>query len=379
MADPKFANLPGIAYDQPDLYETPDVPENDTAEYYEEEQPNDSIERLHISTKDSAQKFQGKNLVGNVDFSDSIIKRHRKGYDAWTNEYALVGEGEKETPIQKCRRIQCEINELLDEITALQNDKHVSKDEQESFEAVVTVINTSKKVLDSLRLEQILGKEELALEADQEFKSLVEKIDEYKKSGILTETKLPPMSLAESTRIAQLEYELHNLEQLVGAKPETIARLSSTFGTTNLIDIVQQLTTKAAMLQPNQIDLIEARLGNVLTKLDTVKEKTAATNHDVQFDQKILELYDIAKETEPIIHVLPDIIERMQSLESLHKYATNFTKIIADLEGTQNLITNGIAHNKMLLQGVQSGLADNMETINKEVKRLEQRMDAIKK
>jgi len=86
----------------------------------------------------------------------------------------------------------------------------------------------------------------------------------------------------------------------------------------------------------------------------------------------------MAKETEPMTQLLPGILERMEALESLHKYATNFTKIIADLEATQLLITNGIAHNKMLLQGVQSSLADNMETMNKEVARLEGRMNTIK-
>lgn len=105
MADPKFANLPGIvsrqlkwdfysvhnfvffidfhqAYDQPDVYETADVVDQETSDYYDEEPENESIERLHISTKDSFNKFKGKHLTGHVDFSDSLSKRLRTGYDA---------------------------------------------------------------------------------------------------------------------------------------------------------------------------------------------------------------------------------------------------------------------------------------------------------
>ncbi|KAJ6645485.1 Dynactin subunit 2 [Pseudolycoriella hygida] len=82
MADPKFANLPGIAYDQPDVYETADVADQETSDYYDEEPANESIERLHISTKDSFNKFKGKYLTGHVDFSDSLSKRLRTGYDA---------------------------------------------------------------------------------------------------------------------------------------------------------------------------------------------------------------------------------------------------------------------------------------------------------
>jgi len=34
-------------------------------------------------------------------------------------EYELVGQGEKETPMQKFQRLQCEITELGDEINQL--------------------------------------------------------------------------------------------------------------------------------------------------------------------------------------------------------------------------------------------------------------------
>lgn len=70
------------AYDQPDIYETADVVDQETSDYYDEEPENESIERLHISTKDSFNKFKGKYLTGHVDFSDSLSKRLRTGYDA---------------------------------------------------------------------------------------------------------------------------------------------------------------------------------------------------------------------------------------------------------------------------------------------------------
>ncbi|PNI39231.1 DCTN2 isoform 12 [Pan troglodytes] len=33
MADPKYADLPGIARNEPDVYETSDLPEDDQAEF----------------------------------------------------------------------------------------------------------------------------------------------------------------------------------------------------------------------------------------------------------------------------------------------------------------------------------------------------------
>jgi hypothetical protein len=52
-------------------------------------------------------------------------------YVAWSGEFELVpgGEGdEKETPLQKYQRLNCEVRELLDDIQALTQDK--KKDEK---------------------------------------------------------------------------------------------------------------------------------------------------------------------------------------------------------------------------------------------------------
>lgn len=146
MADPKFANLPGIAYDQPDIFETVDVEEKETPLYYNEEIENESIERLHLSSKEAYNKFRGKFLTGYVDFSDRLGKKARTGYDSKSlEEWELAALGEKETPVQKCRRLQCEMNELIEEISVLQNDSAVSKEEKESYDAVSSVVNSAKK------------------------------------------------------------------------------------------------------------------------------------------------------------------------------------------------------------------------------------------
>ena len=54
--------------------------------------------------------------------------------------------------------------------------------------------------------------------------------------------------------------------------------------------------------------------------MDAIAEKSSGSTDDAKRDQKVIELYEIAKRTEPVAEILPDIIERMQALESLHKY-----------------------------------------------------------
>lgn len=217
------------------------------------------------------------------------------------------------------------MSELMEEITNLQNDKSVSKEERESYEGVSKVVSNAKKVLDSLRLEQVLGNEAVASSSEKQVKHLISQVEEYKKGAPTTAAELMKLKshneLSYTTRIAELEHKLHQIEQTVGAnKPDKISRLNSSLSTKNLLEAVQQLSTKSALLQPVQLDVIEQRLANLAAKMDQFNEKAAVSGSDPARDQKIVELYDLAKSTEPITKVLPDMLERMKTLEALHSY-----------------------------------------------------------
>lgn len=212
----------------------------------------------------------------------------------------------------------------MQDIAAIQTDNAISKEEKNAYEAVGTVVTNARRVLDSLRLEQVLGKETVSTATSSELKALLTQVDEYKKSNIVAASKLTSVGydndLHKTTRIAELEHRLHQLESAIGAKPDKLNRLASSLGTNSLLEAVQQLSTKAALLQPIQLDIIEARLTNLATKMDAIAGKAVASNQDATRDQKTIELYEIAKRTEPIAQILPDILSRMQALESLHSY-----------------------------------------------------------
>lgn len=303
------------------------MPQEEPEEYFEEGE-NECIERLHISTNDSYKKFKGKYLSGYVDFSDRISRRLRTGYDSQTN----YDEDERETPLQKCQRLQMEMDDLIREIGDLYDDHSISIENKKCYEAIGTVANNAKKVLNTLRMEKVLGSEAAPV-TDIEVKKLFAQIDEYKKSG--ASISLPAVNeannLAFSSRIAELESRIHDIETSIGAEPEKISRLSSTLHSDSLLDAVQKVCTISALLQPAQLDVIETRVSNLTTKLDTVK---ASTQNDSSVDPKILELYDAAKRTEPIAQLLPNMLQRMQALENLHNYGKRnsfFTNLSTNL------------------------------------------------
>lgn len=303
------------------MYETPDVPEEEFTDFYDEPD-TEYIERLHISTKDSYNKFKGKHLTGYVDFSDRISRRLRTGYDARSGIYEYGTEdGEKETPIQKSRRLQLEMDELMQELNELNTDSSITKENKESYEAIGNVVNNAKKVLGSLRLEQVLGSEATAATADAEMKKLLTQIDAYKKNSSSVQLPLKSsIELIATTRIAELEHKLHEIELAIGVEPEKLNRLSMALHSNNLLEAVQKVSTIAALLQPTQLDMIENRIGNLASKMDAIAATSNNLSKDASVDQKTLELYEIAKRAEPIAQLLPNMLQRMQALENLHKY-----------------------------------------------------------
>ncbi|KAJ9588244.1 hypothetical protein L9F63_018408, partial [Diploptera punctata] len=346
MADPKYADLPGIAYDQPDIYETADLPEADqNTDYYEEE--TDSIERLHISASEAFTKFKGKSLDGKgIDFSDRLSKRIRTGYDARSGDWELVGTGEKETPLQKYQRLQCEMKELIEEVSHLKETVKDEKSmEQTSSLLLSNQVEAVQKHLAELRLEETLGTDLITNLSDPQgaqLRRLLAQLESFKQgsissvdkssgstatsasgdAGVITyELAYRPehANLTQISRVADLENRLHKLETVVGSTSDKMARLSLDTQHKCLLEIAQLLSAKASLLDSAQLDHIEGRLTALAQKMDTIREKSAASPEDAERNQKINELYETVKKTEMLSQVLPQTLDRLLALESLHK------------------------------------------------------------
>ncbi|XP_054288595.1 dynactin subunit 2-like [Macrosteles quadrilineatus] len=396
MADPKYANLVGIAYDQPDVYETKDLPEADqNAEIFEEE--SDSIERLHISATNALSKFKGKRLdASRVDFSDRLGKQSRTGYDARYGDWELAGDGEKETPIQKYQRLQCEVKELLDEVANL---KETAKDETNKQSCIVVGRHAQDLVqqLTEMRLEEQLGVELVASLSDPQgaqIKKLLSQLEQFqakrgggdhhsKGEGVGSEVKFQMMlrpghaQLAQTARLADLEQRLARVEQAVGNTPAKLSRLG--LGEGSLMTTTQQLAGRAALLDAAALDAAETRLSSLLTKLDQVAEKTAAItgSSDPDRDKKINELYELAKKAEYLSLTLPQTLDRLIALQNLHQQGGEFAKSLSEMESVQVQLAAKMRANSELLASVEEGLKTNFTTIKTDLESLDSRIKGL--
>ncbi|XP_076653721.1 dynactin subunit 2 [Halictus rubicundus] len=404
MADPKYADLPGIAYDQVDVYETTDLPESEQFQLYTEDE-TDIIKKIHISATEAFNKFKGKHVISeNVDFSDCVSLRPRTGYKF--GDWELPGEGEKETPIQKYQRLQHEIKELYEEINDM---KQKAKDETEvkSVVDIISQVQDLGKQLDCLKLEECLGADLVATLSDPQgtrLKQLISQIEAFKQTSIPTSesdskspstkvdktaepsvlkyqmTYLPEKArMQEAARIALLEQRLCNLESVIGTTNDKLSKFSQNLKCQGVMEAVQQLGAKAALLDTFQLDIIENRLASVIHRMDNIAQKKAALALDTEQEQKISEMYEIMKQTETMSQILPQTVNRMLALNTIHQQAAEFNKSLTRLDELQLQITSDLESNKSLLKGVQESFASNLEIIKNNIEALDERIKKISK
>lgn len=406
MADPKYANLPGIAYDQPDVYETGDLPEADQNEDAFEEE-NECIERLHLSASESFLKFKDKQLSGSaVDFSDRLKKVPNRGYDARSGIWELAGEGETETLLQKYQRLQCEMKEFVEEVAALKDlAKGEDKGDAAGYKALASNIERAQKQLSEFRLEETLGPELLSSLKDPEtaqIKKLFAHFDTYKQKsskpsdtaskqiaaaapstgedGMLYQLRYRPeqSQLQQASRVAELEQRLNKLENVLGTSNENMARLGSNLQNQSISAFVQNLESRISLLDQSQIESVDSRLSGLVGKMDSIAEKVNGQS-DPEKDAKISELYEMVKKTEAVSSVLPQTIKRLTALESLHREASTFSSSLSKLEAFQLKLAASLQGNEKLLQSVEKGFAENVETIKKNMSGLDQRLAVLSK
>ncbi|XP_030846061.1 dynactin subunit 2 [Strongylocentrotus purpuratus] len=403
MADPKYANLPGIDT-QPDVYETNDLAEDDQQRELAE-LSSESVEKLSINTKEAFNKFQDKMLLsGQVDFSDRISQARRTGYVAPKKEYEILEDGyqDKETPVQRFQRLQHEIRDLGQEVDKLQKTaKEESSGVGVSPATLMQDISVLQQQLYGLHLEKILGNESVIEAADPQGslpKKLFNQLDAFKKEAGQPST--PPKKGTQETKDghvtyelyyrpeqnkftqvskgAELEQRLNGLEAMLGQDPQKLASLTADSSSKSLMESVSQLQARVAILDVGQVDHIEARIQGLLQRLDQVSEKKSAVE-DAGKDSKISALYEMVQKWDSIADTLPKVVDRLQALKDLHEQALQFSQALSQLDIAQQQLTSSMGSQDTLLKQLKESFAANLASIQANCESLESRMKGVKK
>ncbi|XP_015370195.1 PREDICTED: probable dynactin subunit 2 [Diuraphis noxia] len=386
--DSKYAHLSGIAYDQPDVYETFELPEDDQQLDYAEED-NDDIERVKLAPTEAYKHFKDKVISSdNIDFSDKLGRSLKTGYNS-SQLWELAAQGEKETPLQKYYRLKLETEELVQEISSLQENK-IDLDEQSCTNIGSQVQDVLLK-LSTLNIEKSF-KQQLGTSEIDNLQKYVETVTELlnkrpdssdklqDKTGVSEALNFQALirpnraQLDQVSQISRLEERLRKLEATIGTGTLTLKRLG-VCESGGLIEAVRLLLGQLSVLNSNQLDAVDTRVSNLLPKL----EQTAAKldSQDPEKDKKINELYEIILKATQESHLLPEVLQRMVALESLHQKVGKLVMTISNLSAQHTENSQNIEKNNEFLKTIESHINQNIVKMNSNMKSLYERMEVV--
>nr|AUG84426.1 dynamitin [Platynereis dumerilii] len=399
MADPKYASLPGIDLNSPDLYETNDLPEDDQAQVDQSDQGNENVEKINVSATDAYKKFEGKTLEGGkVDFSDRVSGSRRIGYDAPQTEYEMQAvEREPETPQQKYQRLQHEIRELQEEVSkAKENVKADAETEKVSPVPLVKQAEYLQQQLTDLHLDKLLGDQAEVNLADPQralHKRLLTELDSYKPTEAQAKSEKDAPSgnqvtyqlyyrpeqakFTSNARAANIEQRLERMEALIGNNPEKLSMLTAETSNKSIVGAVGVLSSKVKLLDATQLEQVEGRLHALSQRLTKVVENKE-TAEEADKTAKVSELFEMVKKWDAVVDTLPHVVDRLTALKELHEQALQFSQALNHLDAAQQQVSSHMnAHSDMLKQ-VQTTLTENLSTLKDNCASIDDRVKALK-
>ncbi|XP_026569591.1 dynactin subunit 2 isoform X2 [Pseudonaja textilis] len=427
MADPKYADLPGIARNEPDVYETCDLPEDDQAEFdaelpshmvpapqlsspdlpascSQEELTSTSVEHIIVNPNAAYDKFKDKRVgTKGLDFSDRIGKSKRTGYES--GDYEILGEGlhVKETPQQKYQRLLHEVQELTTEVEKIKNSvKESSAEEKLTPVTLAKQVAGLKQQLVSTHLEKLLGPEAainltdpdgalakrllLQLEATKTAKSVsaggkgAAKVTAGSENTVTYELHSRPEQdkFSQAAKIAELEKRLAELEASVRCEQDVQNPLSVGLQGASLMETVELLQAKVNSLDVATLDQVEARLQSVLGKVNEIA-KHKATVEDADTQSKVHQLYALVQEWSPLASTLPEVVQRLVAVRQLHEQAMQFGQLLTHLDTTQQMIANSLKDNVTLLTQVQKAMKENLAAVEDNFASINSRVQKLAK
>uniref|UniRef100_A0A8C4Z8K0 Dynactin 2 (p50) n=1 Tax=Gadus morhua TaxID=8049 RepID=A0A8C4Z8K0_GADMO len=407
MADPKYANLPGIAFNEPDVYETGDLPEDDQAQFESEELCSDSVERIVVNPNAAFDKFKDKHIsTKGLDFSDRISRSKRVGYES--GEYEILGEGSgvKETPQQKYQRLVNEIQELTQEVDAIQaTTKDSSAEERLNPVALAQQVGQLKQQLVSAHLDSLLGPQAHINLADPDgalARRLLTQLETVKAGrggggggatgeGKAAGAKAPDGAVLyelhsrpeqekfnDAAKMAELEKRLAELEMAVGSGSDKQVHAHTHTHSAQTSDTMELLQARVNALDSATLDQVEARLQSVLGKMNEIaKHKTAIEDADTQ--NKVSQLYDVVQKWDGMATSIPQVVQRLVAVKELHEQAMQFGQLLTHLDTTQQMINNSLKDNGTLLTQVQQTMTENLKAVEENFSSLDDRMKKLSK
>lgn len=342
--DPKYAGLPGIATGQQDTFETFSDQDQD------EESESEQSETLHLSSLSW--------LGGDLE---------------------IAGAEEKETMIQKFTRLRCEVTEFYEDLNSMAESetgnlaglhKQVSQ-LQEQLEvcavdqdgAPPATLSNQKDLLENLR-RQI---ESISVSSE----------DAGPSNSASYELFLPVSEPVTPELLSRLDQRLAKLEKVVGPDPLIRQKvLSAGTDSLPLSEAVQVLENRKHTLRTEHLSHIEGRIASLGTKLNALKDQKEKVD-SARTSTEVSKLYDALESRQGVVTVLPEVYERLQDLQNLHKNSLDWNSRCSETSSDQEKTETMLAENRSRIARTQNLLSEGLQGVTEKLEKLQASLQTL--
>ena len=343
-ADPKYAGLPGIAVDQPDMYET--VEGGDREELEDSSTSTEEGETLHLASL----SWLGDMEVG-------------------------AGPGTKETIVQKFARLRCEVGELADELDSLTE----SVRESGHTEGLNMQVQDLSRQLENCQLEgHGGGSDKVTVEM------LSKQIQDMhmRKNGSKDQDKgVYQLYISASDKashdISTVDGRLAALEKVVGTEGVSDRKvLSAQTDGKSLSRAMDMLASRKGFLQQQHVDHVEGRLAALTYKMNAIGEQKAAVEMANRED-KVTRLVETVASQATLASVLPDLVERMELVGGVQESSKQWVQVLDFTEQRQRETGKLLDDTNKLVKETRESFDTNLNEVAVKFAELQKKLKEI--
>lgn len=401
--DNKYANLIGIARNEPDFYETTTSTSSHEKLPVQEDESN-SVQKIIISTKDAQEKFNTRILNSDyVDFSDTITSRRKFGYRVEPDSYEW-NQDLVESPLQRFKRLEIELSSLKNDLVEM--DQFASEEDKKQL-IDFDPINLSKQVeelqskVKTLHLETIGAKVDInklnnkakkdllhdSMNALKKDLAIREKTDGQKgdESSIVFKlfTDLEANDLARANKVSELNQRLANLEIVFGAgnaavNERQISKLCNNIENKSILGLIESLSSKMNLIEKQSLEQTESRLQAVSSRVNQLNEKKSLVDDQEKLN-RVNELYTMVSKWKDMSALVPSVVDRLSALNDVHQKAFEFPAILSRLNAEQDSIKQNLNTSTDVLKDLEKNFEANMASIKKNFDLLNEKINGSEK
>jgi len=348
--DPKYAGLPGIAWDQPDTFETVEGADGDDESVDTSEAETEDQEKLHMTSL---------SWIGDIEVG--------------------ADEGKEETLLQRFMRLRCEIGELVDDLDSMtESTREASQSEGLSIQV--------KNLIKQLETCQFNDEVNTTSKSNVELDAMAKQIDALKNSSKVEKTDgegVYQIFLSNdkkaSVDIANLDGRLAMLEKIVGhSSPADRKVLSAQTDSQNLEECVKILDDRKSFLNQQHIEHVEGRLSALTFKINSISEQKVAVENATK-DEKVNKLANlVSSQSSMAAGLLPEIVERMENVSMLQDNSKTWSDTVDSVQQQQRETKDVIKDTEKLVVDTRECFDKNMTEIFNKCNLLQSKLAEIK-